>query len=32
MKEMVYKNTQYIALLENKIDCLEKEQKNGSEE
>ena len=32
MKEMVYKNTQYIALLENKIDRLEKERKNGSEE
>jgi len=32
MKEMVYKNTQYISLLENKIDRMEKEQKNGSEE
>jgi hypothetical protein len=32
MKEMVYKNTQYIALLENKIDRLEKERMNGSEE
>ena len=32
MKEMVYKNTQYISLLENKIDRLEKERNNGSEE
>jgi len=32
MKEMVYKNTQYISLLENKIDHMEKERKNGSEE
>lgn len=32
LKEMVYKNTQYISLLENKIDRLEKEQKNGSKE
>ena len=32
MKEMEYKNTQYISLLENKIDRLEKERKNGSEE
>jgi len=32
LKEMVYKNTQYISLLENKIDLLEKERKNGSEE